>query len=345
MLRTLKLCAALLVLLGATLSSVRTAPAADRSPVGLLIMAHGGDPLWDNAVKDAVAPLRGAAPVEIAFGMADRASLQAGVRRLEERGVDRIAVVRLFISGDSFKQQTEFLLGLRPDPPAVFISHAGHGGGAHAGHGHDHADHAGHANHAGHGAGAAPDSSLARSPIERSAELALSGPGLADDTALLTTVLGARAAALSKQAKKEAVLFLGHGVENDEENRQIMNRLDSVSREIARKQGFASVRVEGLREDWREKRAEAELRIRDYVTAQTKSGRKVLVIPVRVYGFGPYKEVLGDLTYTADGEGLLPHPAVTSWIARQYEQVCAAKGWQPAALGESGGVPPQQGSN
>lgn len=348
--RSWTVCAALLVLLGAAGSALlgsRPASAAEGSPVGLLVMAHGGDPAWDRAVKDAVAPLRGEGPVEIAFGMADRASLQTAVRRLEEKGAKRIAVVRLFISGDSFKHQTEFLLGLRPDPPAQFISHQGHGGHGsghdeHAGHGHDHA---GHAGHAGHGSGAGADSTLARQPIERTAELALSGPGLADDTALLATVLGERAAALGKQPKKEAILFLGHGVENDAENAQIMKRLDSVSREIARKQGFASVRVEGLREDWREKRAEAEKRIRDYVTSQAASGRKVLVIPVRVYGFGPYREVLGDLAYTADEEGLLPHPAVTGWIARQYEQVCRARGWQAAALAQPESDSSPKGSN
>jgi sirohydrochlorin ferrochelatase len=334
--------------------------AAEGTSTGLLIMAHGGSPDWNRGVEEAVAPLRGKGPVEIAFGMADRASLQEAVSKLEAQGAGRIAVVRLFISGDSFKHQTEYYLGLRQDPPAKFIEHAGHGsagqgaaghdahghaksGGDAHGHSHDGHAHGGHASRA--DAGATSASTQPAPAIERKAEIALSSPGLVDDADLIATILGARAVALSQKPSKEAVLMLGHGVEDDAENRMILDRLQSVADRITKERKFASVRVETLREDWREKRAEAEKRIQGYVTEQNGKGRQVIVVPVRVYGFGPYKEVLGGLPYIADEKGLLPHVAITGWIQKQYAQVCASNGWQPSASSELETTPAGKGSN
>lgn len=101
--------------------------------MGVLVMAHGGGDKWNAAVENAVARLRDAYPIEIAFGMAHRPALQDAVTRLEARGVERIAVVRLFISGASFLHQTEYVLGMRADPPETFMRHgAGATDGPHA---------------------------------------------------------------------------------------------------------------------------------------------------------------------------------------------------------------------
>ena len=45
-------------------------------------MAHGGDGEWNQAVVDAVEPLRAPLPTALAFGMADPTSLAAGVDSL-----------------------------------------------------------------------------------------------------------------------------------------------------------------------------------------------------------------------------------------------------------------------
>ena len=58
--------------------------------------------------------------------MKHRNSLQAGVEELEKAGVSRIAVVGLFISPHSFRHQTEYLLGLRADPPEEFLGPHAH---------------------------------------------------------------------------------------------------------------------------------------------------------------------------------------------------------------------------
>ena len=76
---------------------------------------------------DSVAPLKNDYEIEVAFGMADADSLQAGVRRLEARDVRKIGVVRMFVSGESFLQRTEQVIGLLGGaPPAAPASPAGH---------------------------------------------------------------------------------------------------------------------------------------------------------------------------------------------------------------------------
>ncbi|MBK8840918.1 MAG: IS6 family transposase [Hyphomonadaceae bacterium] len=57
--------------------------------VGVLVMAHGGAPLWNSEVQAMLVPLTKDYLLELAFGMAEAASLQDGVRKLEARGAKR----------------------------------------------------------------------------------------------------------------------------------------------------------------------------------------------------------------------------------------------------------------
>ena len=91
------------VLLSVTLAGLIGCAKPD---TGILVMAHGGDPAWNLDVEATVAPLREKYPVEIAYGMARTSTLREAVQRLESRGVERIAVVRMFVSGESFLEPT-----------------------------------------------------------------------------------------------------------------------------------------------------------------------------------------------------------------------------------------------
>lgn len=272
---------------------------------GIVVMAHGGTPNWNQAVLEAVEPLRRWCPVEVAFGMADRESLQQAVSRLEARGVREIAVVRLFVSGESFLEQTEYFLGLRPDPPDYFLLHPGHGGSS------EHFEHLEKR--------PAPRFVSSRAhpirAIETSARLAISRQGLYDAPSMAQVIVE-RVEALSRQPAEEAVLVLAHGEGDDQLNARWLERLDELAGQI-REQGFREVRAETLREDWRDKRLEAEARIREFVGRHHSEGVRVIVVPFRVFGFGPYRAVLEGLEYVADGRGLLPHPEVTRWLREQ----------------------------
>ncbi len=276
----------------------------DDGSVGLLVMAHGGKPEWNAAVEAAVAPLRETCPIQIAFGMASPITLQAAFDRLEEEGVRRVGVVRLFVSSESFRHQTEYLLGLRPDPPSPFLLHLEHGGV--------------HELHLG-GSGVPP-------PIRRGVRLVMAEAGLSDSS-LMGEILADRVRTQSQTPTRESVLVLAHGEGDEGINRQWMKRLHLLSDRIRQVGDFRRVQVDTLREDWKDKRIRAERRIRAFVDDNSRSGGRVIVIPFRVFGFGPYAEVLSGLDYVADGRGLLPHRLVTEWIREQAVTCFQKEGW------------------
>ncbi|MCK5488714.1 MAG: hypothetical protein KAI98_01935, partial [Gemmatimonadetes bacterium] len=92
----------------ASRESVDAGPTSNGDPVGLLVMAHGGSTEWNETVAAVVAPLRDELPTAVAFGMADPRTLEIGLDSLRSTGVTRVAVVRMFISGQSFLEQTVF---------------------------------------------------------------------------------------------------------------------------------------------------------------------------------------------------------------------------------------------
>ena len=263
---------------------------------GVLIMAHGGSAKWNEEVLAAVQPLEADHKIDVAFGMADAATMQSSVQRLEARGARRISVVRLFISGDSFKEQTEQILGIAPGapqkPPVT-------------------ADHAGHADH-----GAQHSMEFWR--IATHSSFVLSEQGLVEAPEM-GEVLIDRARALSREPQREDVLILAHGPGDDAENQRWLAHLDARAESVRNALPFRTVRVETLREDWPEKRAEAEARVRKFVADASQANRRAIVIPFRVQGFGPYAKVLEGLDYASDGQGLIPDPGVTRWIANQID--------------------------
>ncbi len=285
-----------LIAIAVFLSSASGQEARMSEKVGILVMAHGGDVDWNAAIVDAVAPLRDYTPVVVAFGMADRDSLQAAVAQLETESVTRIAIVRLFISAEAFRHQTEYLFGLRGDPPKEFIQHESHSGGN---------PHAGHA-----------VNSAIPPPIRKKAAIILSQRGLCDSPRI-GEILAERALALSVSPETESVLILAHGYGDDGENSLLLSKMEGLANKVRDLRIFRTVQAGALREDWKEKRAEAEKQIREFVEHGNQDTGRVLVVPFRVFGFGPYRDVLKGLQYVADGRGFLPHPKVTEWIKRE----------------------------
>ncbi|MBI4446164.1 MAG: hypothetical protein HY645_09655 [Acidobacteria bacterium] len=307
-----------IVLAITVLAAAAAVKAGSDEKIGLLLMAHGGEPEWNQAVDKAVAPLRTSIPVAVAFGMADPRSLQAAIDELEMQGIRRIAVVGLFISANSFRHQTEYLLGLRNDPPVNFVSHP--------------ASHAGHA--------VIRKADPVPKPVQTRSKLVLNRGGLYD-AAEVSEIFEERVKKLSRSPRSEAVLILAHGADEDADDREWRERIERHATRLRNARSFAVVKVETLREDWMNKRRVAERRIRGFVSTQNRKGRRVLVVPFRLFGFGPYREVLKGLSYEADGMGMLPHPLVTHWIQTQAEQCFLSAGWNSPfedgspALGEA----------
>lgn len=276
----------------------RDAGLARDTEFGVLVMAHGGSQQWNESVLAAVAPLRDRYNITVAFGMADAASLQSAVTELEEQGARRIGVVRLFVSGESWYERTQQILGLAPGAPQRPSPASSAEGG--------------HAHHAQH--------SMEFWRIDARASFALSQEGLADALEV-DSILAERARGLSRDPATEDVLILAHGPGDDAENERWIAKIASRAMAGLAPYPFRRVEVRTLREDWPEKRQDAEREVREFVQRATADHGRTLVIPFRVEGFGPYAKVLDGLDYAADGIGLLPHPNVTAWIERQVEEL------------------------
>lgn len=292
---------------------MHTAPSdADAGPdtalrPGILLMAHGGTDTWNDGVDAVARHLAGKYPTALAFGMADPVTLQAGLDSLSAEGVTGVAVVRMFLSGNSFRAQTEYLLGMTDTPPPFFVHHGSdHGGG--------HGDPA---------------------PVDHDLALVTHDEGLmrAHEASV---ILQERARALSAEPSRESVLVLAHGMGSEEENDRVLRAMAAATTGV-RGLGFARVVTETLREDWPEARADAEARIRDFMASETEAGRRVLVLPFRLFGFGPYAEVLEGFDYVP-GQGLLPHDGVKAWAARTAARLFCDAGWSTGSAACSGPV-------
>jgi len=262
--------------------------AAGGPDYGVLVMAHGGSPEWNAAVEEAVQPLAAQYPMALAFGMADAGSMEAAVRELEAAGVRHVGVVRLFVSGESWYERTGQILGLQAGAPSPAV-------------GRENAEHS--------------DMAMPMGFWEIDTELFfhMHEDGLADagemDAVLLTRIAG-----LSRDPANEVVVVLAHGPGDDAENARWIARIGERTELARRELALRDVAVFTLREDWADKREKAEARIRDYVGRHDAAGHRVIVVPYRVQGFGPYHDVLAGLDYAADETGLMPHENVSEWL-------------------------------
>jgi hypothetical protein len=294
-------------------TSTAGTPRVSADRFGVMVMAHGGSKAWNEQVQAAVAPLKTAQPTALALGMADANTMAVAVKELEAQGVNRIGVLRGFISGESFLTETEQILGLREGAPAAAAVDP----------------HAGHAGHGSHGtSGPNPPNggghSMGFFRLDSKAAFQLSPDGLLDAPEM-GVVLADRALEISTAPTQEDVLILAHGPADDGENARWMKKLEARADSVRQAAPFRRVQVVTLREDWPEKRAEAERAIRAYVERAKQENGRALVLSYRVAGFGPYHEVLKGLDYTANEKGLLPHKEVSLWLEREAKELAAAR--------------------
>lgn len=310
--------ALLLVLLAVPL---RAAPA----PYGILLLAHGGDAAWNAEVETLRARVDAKVPTETALGMADVASLQAAVDRLEKRGVARVVAVPLFVQTRSeVLDQTRYALGLSDKPSAslkaayerMAAAHAGHS--SHTGHGGSHPG--GGAAAPGHGGGGAAAANhghsmefstkqvTAREPIVMTPAL--------DDSPLVGRILATRAKGLSKDPSRESIVLVAHGPVDDA---AMPAWRESTAAHCAFfREGFRDCSFGLLRDDAApEIRAAAVAELREKV-ARAKGG--AIVLPVLIARGGIEKKIERDLKgleYAWDGKTLMPYAGFTSWVLRR----------------------------
>lgn len=277
---------------------------------GILLLAHGGQPAWNDRVIELAAKVDKSKPTEVAFGMATRANIQSSVDRLVARGVKDIVAVPLFVSSwSSVITSTEYLLGLRAEAPPALAHFAkmSHGAGSNK---------SGHDVHAAHGAG---DGTLpVKSPIPIRMTPAL------NDHPIVAEILVSRARSIGTTPASEALVIVAHGPNEETDNRKWLADMESLSRRVAMLEKFASIDYLTVRDDapkpvW--EKAKAELRA--VVQKRTAEGRRVLVVPLLISFGGIEKGLrarLDGLTYTMATSGLMPDDRLVSWVLAMAER-------------------------
>ncbi len=311
-----------LLLFGATVF------ATDNSKVGVLVLAHGGNQMWDETVANAVAPLKADYQVEIAFGMANPKAMQEGIDKLEKKGVHTIVVIQLFVSSYSMIiRQNEYLLGFRKelaDPPMLMMHH-GHGTGGHsASHGSGSAGaHAHHNMNMGQN-----DDPVELNPLDISANILLTEP--LNDNPVLVRILLDRIKQLSKKPKNETVILVAHGPNDKDDNIKWLAELHKISNQIKSAYGvtsFREVTYLTLRDDAPEEIYNAaKQHFRSVVETANQNGGSAIIVPVLLSKGGIEKRLkqrLDGLDYVWDGHTILPDKRITKFMRVSIENALA----------------------
>ena len=263
--------------------------------VGTIVVAHGGDSLWNALVLDAAKGAKTGGPVEVSFlmGPAAKASpFQNVVARLEKAGISEIVVVPMLVSSYSgHYEQVRYLAGDSVVLDERMMHHL-------------------------HMAGIErPHTSI---PIRLTRAM--------DDAHEIARVLTDRALALVTNPRERAVMIVGHGPNSAEDYAEWMKNLRVVGDSVKRRGGFRDVRVELVRDDApAQVRAEGVRQTRELIELQhLLTGKDVLVVPVLVSKGAVSRSKLpadlAGLPIVYSGEPLLPHRAMGEWIERRVRE-------------------------
>ena len=222
--------------------------------------------------------------------MADPDDLTKAVKRLEDRGVGVIVIVRVFGMRTSFRHSVERLIGMDIDAPELCQVDTG-------------------SSHYG-----TPPQRL------RTTALVVTEGGLADSP-LFAKALYDRASKLSSMQGKDTVIVVAHGKGREEANTQWLKVLASLSKQIQEMSAgkFKEVKYQTWREDWKDKRGTRIDSVKQMVIEANKAGGTAIIIPARTTGEGPTKRFLGEMKYKA-GKGFAPHPLFPEWIESQMHK-------------------------
>lgn len=273
--------------------------------VGVVIMPHGAQKPYNDAIEHAVAPLKEKYRIEMAYGMADPWTLADAVRKLEGQGARKIVVVRMYSLSDQFKDKTDYILGLSDTPPEKR-------------------------------GGPLP-------PRVRSGAVFAAFGGYEEDE-LICEILKDRVLAISKEPGKERVLLIAHGARSDERDRRWKEMMQKHADYIQQhtKSAFKDIRGLTVREDWPEKHEQALKEIRALIREGSQNGGRVLIISNRLYGSGRYDEFFEGLDYVMNREGLALHPNMTRWLEEGIRKTIEKEFYLPpeslaAHMGSAGG--------
>jgi sirohydrochlorin cobaltochelatase len=251
------------------------------SDVGVLVMAHGGTPLWNKTVTEIVKRAELPYPTRIFFGMGHSREevdkLQDQVNWLQGKGVHSIIVVPLLVSSYSeVYRQWRYLLGAAVNPGF--------------------------------------DTNFF--PVEKRVEIQFSEP--LNDDPIVGLILLDRAREISQNPAQETVIIVAHGPNDESDNEKWLRSLGHLANTVKSRGHFRSVEGMTLRDDAPEEvRAQAITSIRNRVEAIEQEGGHALLIPLLIAPGGIENKVsveLKGLVYTLNAKTLLPDHRISQWI-------------------------------
>lgn len=288
--------AALVLLLG-LLGMARETQPDNQTQIGILLLAHGGAHSWNQEVAALARKVDKTVPVEVAFGMASKGSMQKAIDRLVARHVREIAAVPMFVSShSSVITATQYLLGLRADAPEELPMYSG------MHHDHDATD-----------STPVDPATPIHSPVPIHMARAL------DADPIVADILLSRAQAISKDPEHEIVLVVAHGPVSEEENAAWLADMSSLAAAMRRSgSSFKQIQYLTVRDDAPDPiRSQATAELRAAVEHAPKQGDRVLIVPLLIsYGgieAGIRKRLEG-LPYTMSPQALLPDDRLARWV-------------------------------
>lgn len=284
----------------------KAAGAMERKPAGILLLAHGGKPSWNEAVKKLATEVDAVIPVEVAFGMATQRNIQEGINRLSARGVREVFAVPLFVSShSSVIRATQYLLGLRAEAPLELATFAA------MDHSHDE-----------HHASRESDSGLEKTTPIRST-LRIRMTSALDCHPIVADILLSRAQGISRDPAHEVVVVVAHGPVSEEDNAKWLADMRILVDQMRDRSSFKRIERLTVRDDAPETvRSEATAALRAVVEGASREGNRVLVVPLLLSYGGieeGIKERLRALDYVLSPQALLPDERIARWILLAME--------------------------
>ena len=269
---------------------------------GILLLAHGGGDDWNREVLALADRVDSIQPVEVAFGMANKRTIQDAVDRLTERDVSGIVAVPLFISShSSVMRATEYLLGSREEAPPQLQAFARMGARRDAGR-------------------ADADPGFDRTtPVETTVPITLTTA--LDGHALVAEILISRAADVSRTAEEEIVVLVAHGPGSAEDNELWLDDMEILVDRMRPRTSFSRIEWLTVRDDAPDPvRSQATAELRAVVEGAVQEGKSALVVPLLLsYGGieAGIRRRLEGLPYRMAGRALLPDERLSEWVLMQ----------------------------
>ncbi len=273
---------------------------------GILLLAHGGRDDWNREVLELASQVDPTLPVEVAFGMANKRTIQDAVDRLTERDVTEIVAVPLFISShSSVMRATEYLLGSRDDAPPQLEAFARMGARMGARRGAD---------------GAGDDADFdGTTPLETTVPISVTTA--LDGHTLVADILLSRAEDVSRTQEEEVAVVVAHGPSSEEDNALWLENMDVLIERMRPRTRFSRIEYLTVRDDASDPvRDQATAELRAVVENAADEGKSVLIVPLLLSYGGietGIRRRLEGLPYRMADQALLPDERLSEWVLLQ----------------------------